>query len=166
MRQKYFLYPLAILAALFATQLSAQQLPGNISLGSVYNNGYYDQTVDGRNIRLYYNGWLPKSPSYYQTAALVANPRLGSVPSCDYSSSNRKWVSAYGRMYHGFHRGTSVLWKACATTSYDWGTSGLKLLFSTYPGSYRPSGTWDFYGNVILPRVGNPLPIATEWSAW
>lgn len=170
MKLKSLLAPLALLV-LSASSANAQQLPGLYSLGAI-PDGYWDQLIDGRRVRLYWNGFLPASPAFFSTAALISNPTVGAVPSCNYSSSNRTFVNANGRLSHEFYRGSSVLWRSCTTSTLLWPPTGQELLFASYPGSFRPSGWTNFEGTVILPRArmdGSqiyPRPIASEWTVW
>jgi hypothetical protein len=164
---------LVLLSALVGSAASAAQLPGWTVLGS-----FNDITQDGRAIRNYQNQFLP-SNAFFNTAALISNTRAGEVPACGYAANNRVWTWANLHFNHEFRQRqkisgtwvTVVTWRRCTNSTQYWSPTGQQLVLTEYAGTYRPTmsstrGSWEFWGNLTLPRGANPQPFATEWTVF
>lgn len=172
---------LVSLTAFIGASASAQQLPGNISLGGV-PNGYYDGylwAIGGIQVRMYYSAFLPERPHYNYTAALISNPLIGNVPNCGGNGTEWKygnldlWITQKQKIDNKWV--DVVVWRRCTTSTQIWPPTGEQLIFSQYPGSFRPvrnstKGEWKFDATLILPRPSGvqsqSLPKAREWTIW
>lgn len=165
MKLKMILAPMALLGAMLAAPLHAQQLPGSVNLGS---SGPAVLNTDGFDYLKYYSAF--PVPGATLTAALVSTwiNSPFTLPHCNWTDTYRVYVNAKAVLRVEIsalnsRRQRVVVWKQCTASTQTWPATGQNLIYTGYHpniGSFGSSARLDM--NLFVPIFS----WVTEWKAF
>lgn len=163
MKLKTILAPLALIGALLAAPLHAQQLPGSVNLGG---GGPVLRNTDGFDYLEYYSAF--PVPGANITAAIVGTwfNAAFTLPHCNWANANRVYVNAKAVLrvevsVLNSRRQRVAAFKQCSNVTQPW-ASMQNFIYTGYPPNINLGTSPRLDMNLFVPIYS----WANEWKAF